>query len=171
MSCRVDLTAWNKMWDYWSDFIEEVPEAIKTALYAAAVAAQKEVLAQIDQRGVPGNTGRIKRWQEIRMGSGGHYSAVSPTFADVIQVAKSSGDWTTSADLTRYLDRGYGIRQPSGRAKRYRPRIRGNGIYVKGYQFYSWAAMKADKIALDAAETALREFDEELDDAMYGGKG
>lgn len=169
MSTRLDFAAWKKMWRYWGDFIEEVPEAIATALYAAAKAAQKEVLTQIDRQGVSGNTGRIKRWQEIRIGSGRRYSAASPTFADVIQVARSSGAWTTSADLTRYLDRGYGVRQPSGRAKRYRPRIRGNGIFVKGYQFYSLAAMKSDKIAVDAAETALREFDDELTDAIYGG--
>lgn len=169
MSSRLDLSAWNKLWDYWGDFIEEVPEAIKTALYAAAVVAQKEIQRQIDQQAVTDPHGRVKRWQEIRMGSGGHYSAVSPTFDDVVQVAKASGAWTTSADLTRYLDRGHGVRLPSGRAKRYQPRLRGNGTYVKGYQFYSWAASKSDKIALDAAEDALRKFDDELCDAMYGG--
>lgn len=169
MSSRLDLTAWNKFWDYWGDLIEEVPETIKTALYAAAVAAQKEVQAQIDRQGVTDPRGRVKRWQEIRMGSGGHYSAVSPTLDDVVQAAKSSGEWTTSADLTRYLDRGHGVRQPSGRAKRYQPRLRGNGTYVSGHQFYSWATMQADKLARDAAEDALRKFDDELTDAVYGG--
>lgn len=169
MSYQVDLTAWNKLWDYWGDLIEEVPEAVKTALYAAAVTAQREVQAQIDRQGVTDPRGRVNRWQEVRMGSGGHYSAVSPTFDDVVQVAKSSGEWTTSADLTRYLDRGHGVRLPSGRANRYQPRLRGNGTYVSGHQFYSWAAMQSDKIALDAADNALRKFDQELDDARYGG--
>lgn len=169
MAWKVDKAEWDKLWDSWADLIETVPETIRVALYAAGKAARAEVLRQIERLGVPDVHGRLQRWQEIRMGSQGRYSAVSATSADTVQVSKE--DVTTSADLTRYLEHGHGVRTPSGRADRYTPRLRGNGAYVKGYLFYSWAAMQADRLAREAADDAMRDFDDALDDAVYGGGG
>lgn len=154
---RVSTAQWDAFWLRWKFMTEKTPETVRMALYAAGKAARAEILRQIEQSGVPDVHGRLQRWQEIRMGSKGGYSAVSATAADTVQVSENA--ITTSADLTRYLEHGHGVRTPSGRAKRYTPRLRGNGAYVKGYEFYHKAAIRqADQLAREAAEEAMRDF-------------
>ena len=61
------------------------------------------------------------------VGSGGGYAAVRPS-------ATGSGPNSLNA-ITNYLENGHARRRPSGRAKRYRPRIK--VLYVNGRGFYS----------------------------------
>lgn len=73
--------------------------------------------------------GHVAGWQEKYIGSGGGYAAVRPTNS-------SSGPDSPGA-ITNYLENGHARRRPSGRAKRYRPRIK--VLYVNGRGFYSAA--------------------------------
>lgn len=166
---KVDKAQWAEFWLRWKFMTKKTPETVRMALYAAGKAARAEVLRQIGRLGVPDVHGRLQRWQEIRMGSEGGYSAVSATAADIVQVSENA--ITTSADLTRYLEHGHGVRTPSGRAKRYTPRLRGNGAYVKGHLFYSWAIVEADRLARAAAEEAMRDFIQEFARFRKGGSG
>ena len=104
----------------------------------------------------------MERWQQLRMGSGGGYIAVSPVSDEAVQVTRG-GKNTTSKDVTRYLERGHGIRPPSGRAGRYVPRVRSGRTYVPGRMFYSWAAANAEKLALKAADRAMGRIADEID--------
>ena len=81
----------------------------------------------------------------------------------------SKTEKTTARDITRYVDQGHAIRSPSGTAARYTPRIKSGRTYVPGRRFYSWARMDAQKIALEAADEAVRELCDAIDDAIYGG--
>ena len=88
------------------------------------------------------------------MGSKGGYVVVSPSPDETVQVTRS-GEKTTSRDVTRYLERGHGITTPSGRTRRYVPRISSHRTYVPGRMFYSWAKQDAGKIALEEANRAM----------------
>ena len=80
------------------------------------------------QAGVRGQIrGRINDAHGTVAGSGGGYAAVRPTNS-------SSGPDSPGA-ITNYLENGHARRRPSGRAKRYRPRIK--VLYVNGRGFYS----------------------------------
>ena len=89
--------------------------------------------------------GRIKMWQDMRIGSNNGYVAVSP----------DGGEDDAVYVITNSLDHGHGVREPSGRALRYQPRIQGNGMYVRGYQFYSATKLHTESIAIHAAEKGL----------------
>ena len=71
--------------------------------------------------------GHISGWQTKYIGSGGGYVAIRAT--DI-----SSGSNSPGA-ITNYLENGHARRRPSGRAKRYRPRIK--VLYVNGRGFYN----------------------------------
>ena len=92
--------------------------------------------------------------REMRMGSKGGYVAVSPSPDETVQVTRA-GEKTTSKDVTRYLERGHGIPTPSGRSRRYVPRIASRRTYVPGRMFYSWARQDTGKIALEEAHRAM----------------
>lgn len=138
----------------------------KSALYAAAVAAQKEVRSEIDRR-VNDSRGRVKHWQEVVMGSKGGFSKVSPSKA---QVANRRGKYTgyNAAQITGFINHGHGVRAPSGRAKRYSEskyseklvhnerakRKDFAGAYITGVvpgrMFYSWSRERAAAAGLEA---------------------
>lgn len=169
MSRRMELDrqAWDALWQYWEDFItEEWPGAKKAALFAAGQAVLPVLKSQIAKR-VDDQRGRVRRWQELRLGSRGGYAAISPRGN---LVAAGSGQ-LTDRDVTRYLEHGHRVRLPSGRSKRYDPHIRSGRLYVPGRLFYSWTKLDAGKIAVEAADKALREASDALDDALYGGAG
>jgi len=100
-------------------------------------------------------------WQDIRIGSNNGYVAVSP----------DGGEDDAVYVITNSLDHGHGVREPSGRALRYQPRIRGNGMYVRGYQFYSTTKLHAESIAIHAAEKGLTYWENAMDEALGGDWG
>lgn len=161
----IDNESWDEFWRYWEDLIEEWPHAKAEALFAAGKAVLPLLQEQISQR-VDDRRGRVRRWQEIRRGSRGGYVAVSPA-ADQVSVNKTKNRFVTSKDITRYLERGHGIRQPSGKSKRYVPKIQSGRVYVPGRMFYSWTKMDAEKAALEAAELALAQLDEDINNYFY----
>ena len=153
MNIKLDKQRWDRFWSYWE---KELPGQIKSAKRQAAQAAgeaiRDEVARQVRSR-VNDAHGRVERWQQLRMGSGGGYIAVSPVSDEAVQVTHG-GQKSSAKDVTRYLERGHGVRPPSGRAERYRP----------GRMFYSWAAAEAEKLALRAADRAMGRIADEIDD-------
>lgn len=149
-----DEKEWDSFWKNWGEAIQRIPELKREALEAMGKAVLQEVRAQIPRRGVNDRQGRVARWQEMRMGSKGGYVAVSPSPDETVQVTRS-GEKTTSKDVTRYLEKGHGIPTPSGRTRRYVPRIASRRTYVPGHLFYSWAKQDAGKIALEKASRLL----------------
>lgn len=156
-----DQSRWDRFWEYWNTVIKQVPHVKKEALESMGGAVRDKVVQQLRQR-VNDPQGRVARWQEVRTGSRGGYVAVSPTNGETVQVSRTGHD-TTSRDLTRYLERGHAVRSPSGRAKRYTPRLRAGKTYVPGRMFYSWAKVDAEKLALKAADEVLCHIADEID--------
>lgn len=162
MFVNMDTNSWEKFWKSWDAVIEKFPDAKHLALNEMGKAALKEVWKQIDQSGINDRYGRVKRWQSYRVGSGNGYVAVSPG-DDVVRVKKKNpraGEKTKAKDVTRYLKRGHKVAGPSGRNKRYRSRINEDRVFfgennlliVRGRQFYSFATLNTEKIAIQEAE-------------------
>lgn len=151
---ELDKKQWETFWKVWNRRLETLPGAKKAALYAAGQAVLPVLRQQIERR-VDDRHGRVRKWQEIRLGSKGGYVAISPV-TDELSVDQ------TARDTTRYLERGHKIRPPSGRAKRYSPRIRSGRTYVPGRMFYSWTRMDATKLAVSAAREEILAWIDEL---------
>ncbi|WP_051131526.1 hypothetical protein [Oscillibacter ruminantium] len=159
---RADLREWNDFWRRWEKLTKELPKAKQQALRMAGMAVERELLRQIDQR-IADPRGRVKKWQDLREGSGGGYVAVTASSDEVVQLTKS-GKKTTSRAVTRYLEQGHPARKPSGgRDKRYKARlvsdnlVGGNhGLIVPGRMFYSWTKLRAGDLGRDAAEKTLQ---------------
>ena len=169
MSMEFKTAGWNDFWDAWDHVIKRMPEAKHTALFEAGKAILREVQQQIVRQGVNDSFGRVQSWQEMRLGSGKGYVAVSAD-GEVARVS-NNGVQTTAKTITNALERGHAVRLPSGRDKRYKPRIRGNGRYVSGRMFYSWARMNSEQIAIHAAELGLTYWENALDEALNGDWG
>lgn len=132
---------------FYGKFIQKIP-AIKTqALYAAAKSFQEEVRTQIQEQGVRDSFGRVKRWQQVRMGSKGGYAAVYPMAEHTQKTWR--GKPVYSSQITRWLERGHGARK--SRSGFYHSGVQ----YVKGYLFYSWARSKGVAAARGAFEREL----------------
>ncbi len=145
---------WDAFWRFWEDAIQRIPDLKREALEAMGRAVLQTVQWQIHLGDVNDEKGRVVSWQEMRTGSRGGYVAVAPSPDETVQVTRS-GEKTTSRDVTRYLERGHGIPKPSGRTRRYVPRIKTGRTYVPGRLFYSWARVDAGKIALEEADRAM----------------
>lgn len=167
-----DQKQWDTFWKVWDRKLETLPGARKAALLKSGLAVEALLHKQIDARFQ--DTARkgkrftareqVKRWQEVRLGSGGGYAAMSPKNITV-RTNKTTAGSHTAAAITRYLERGHKIRSPSGRWKRYRPRenddllIGGaNGFIVPGRMFYSWTMMDASRVAVKAAREEILEW-------------
>ena len=85
MRVKLDKSRWDRFWSYWE---RELPGQIKTAkgqaVRAAGEAIRDEVAGQVRSR-VNDPRGRVERWQQLRMGSGGGYIAVSPVSDEAVQ--------------------------------------------------------------------------------------
>lgn len=88
MRVKLDKSRWDRFWSYWE---RELPGQIKTAkgqaVRAAGEAIRDEVAGQVRSR-VNDPRGRVERWQQLRMGSGGGYIAVSPVSDEAVQVTR-----------------------------------------------------------------------------------
>lgn len=160
----------------YEDLLKTIPTAKKQILYAAAVAAKRVLDEQISQR-VDDSRGRVRRWQEVSMGSRGGYSAVSPTNVQVqSQNGKSYG--YNSAQITGFLERGHAAPLPRGRSTTYRERVKTTTIrndhaktrsqyVIPGRQFYSWTRDHyAPQVALDAMYDKAEELVEDWEDLL-----
>lgn len=150
----VDLMGLDKLDEDFQKLLDEIPEARRNMHERIANAVQNEVRAQIDTSGINDSSGKIKDWQEGRVGSGGGYAAVSPV--------KGQTGANSPGAITNYLENGHRVRQPSGNAKRIR-RGRAKNAYVNGYHFYQSARNRAEAIAISEAEKYADEIAKKLE--------
>lgn len=125
-----------------NNLLVEMPEARRKLHEELAIMAKQEVDAQIISAGIQDNRGKIRGWQEDVVGSGGGYAAV--------RAAKGSTGSNSPGAITNYLEGGHRIRQPSGTARRYKPKIK--VPYVDGRHFYQNARRNVTAKAIDIAE-------------------
>lgn len=151
----IDLSGLEEFSKELNDLLDEIPEARRKLHEELAVMAKQEVDVQIVASGVYDSRGRIRKWQQEYVGSGGGYAAVRANDED-------TGDNSPGA-ITNYLESGHRIRPPSGNAKRYTPQIK--VPYVEGYHFYDNARMNAEVKAIKIAER----FADELAKKIEGG--
>lgn len=147
MELYADKKELERFLHFYGRFIKKVP-AIKTqALYAAAKSLQEEVRKQIQEQGVQDPFGRVKRWQQVYLGSKGGYAAVRPMVERTQKTWK--GKPVYSSQVTKWLERGHGARRGNGGY------YHSSVTYVKGRLFYSWAKSKGIAAARDAFEREL----------------
>ncbi len=172
--------------EFWEDLYKAFPEARRQAAETMGQALQGEVNARIAAADLAGGAKRtVQSWQELRLGSGGGYAAVSPRKGTVTSVDRGrhgsrvrqhtwKGQPVTALQVTRWLEHGHGVRKADTKgdykySKRRSQRWRAlhndstNTDYIKGRMFYSWAKMKATDLALDAAERVLERISDEVD--------
>ena len=147
---------------YWDRLLQVVPEARKEAVEAAGEAVKRSLNTQIQSANLSSGEAqsRVKSWQELRLGSGGGWAAVSPMKGTVYSWDQRAnfgararqhtwrGRAVTARQVTGWLERGHGIR-PSG--------------YVAGRQFYAYTKDDAQQIALKAADKVLSRIADEVD--------
>lgn len=153
----------------WEDLLRAFPEARRKAVETMGEAARRQLNEQIQAAQLKdGAKGTVRSWQELRLGSGGGYAALSPR-KGVARPAPGErqhtwhGSPVTQRQVTRWLEKGHGVRKPTaGSGKAWNQAGRGGRIkqrsartYVAGRQFYSWTEEKALELARKAADQAL----------------
>lgn len=132
--------------------LEKSPEVIKQAkrqvLEQAAPKLKQLVDAEI------GGTGKVRSWQEQYVGSKGGYAAVRPK-AKTYTASTSKGKRYAVGAVTSAIESGHKFPSPSGKNKRYKPRIRSGQQNVTGKHFYESAQEKAQTVAAEAAEQVI----------------
>ncbi len=167
----LDRKAIEKFNSYWEDLMEEFPEARAKAVKAMGQAVKRDLDAQIGRADLEADAkGTVRSWQELRLGSLGGYAALSAQKGkpSVGRPKSWRGQAVTIKQVTKWLERGHGVRKPAPGSSRKWNRVGRSGLntvtglrYVKGRMFYSWTKMKALEHALDAANEALEIFAEE----------
>ncbi|WP_283115566.1 hypothetical protein [Intestinimonas timonensis] len=172
---RQEIRRFNRRWE---DLMEDFPEARAVAVKTMGESARRDLDAQIGRADLESDAkGTVRSWQELRFGSRGGYAALTPQKASPVRTGKKPKSWhgqaVTVKQVTKWLERGHGVRKADTRkdyawstARKNRNRRSGlntaTGLrYVKGRMFYSWTKMKAQEHAIDAANEALEIFAEE----------
>ncbi len=150
----IDLTQFNQLDEAFQEILDKIPGRRRELHEKIADVLKEEVSIQIAQSGLKDNSGRISEWQQQYVGSGGGYAAVRAT-------DKSTGNNSPGA-ITNYLENGHKIREPSGKSKKYKPRIK--KVYVDGYHFYKNTKSRSESKAIAAAE----EYAKEITDILEG---
>lgn len=88
------------------------------------------------------DSGKIAGWQQRVVGSGGGYAAVRPT--------KNPSGANGPGAITNYLEHGHKIRPPSGKASKYRPRVK--VARVQGRFFFQRTGANIEAQAIAVAE-------------------
>lgn len=130
--------------------LEELLEIRRSVLEEAG----EEVLRAV--RGRIGGHGKVQRWQAVHLGSGGGYAAVRAV------ARMDDGHGRAAGAVTNAIESGHKVREPSGRAARYRPRRRMDRVPGK----YMYAESRGD---LEAAEArAARQIETAMERIMRG---
>lgn len=147
---------------YWDRRLEIVPETRRGAVRAAGETVKQALDGQIQRADLSGieTKGRVKSWQELRLGSGGGWAAVSArketvyyrdkraSFGARVRQHTWHGGPVTARQVTGWLERGHGT---------------GTGGYVAGRQFYACTRDDAQRIALKAADRVLCRIADEVE--------
>ena len=166
---RQEIRRFNRRWE---DLMEDFPEARAVAVKTMGESAGRDLDAQIGRADLESDAkGTVRSWQELRFGSRGGYAALTPQKASPFRAGRKPKSWhgeaVTVKQITKWLERGHGVRKPGPDSKR-KSRFGRSGMnkytgvrYVKARMFYSWTKMKALEHAIDAANEALEIFAEE----------
>ena len=111
------------------DAIRTMPDKQRELHEGAAAILKREIDAGISGS-LNDSRGRVKSWQEPRVGTRGGYAAIS-----AISGKGATGNNDSPGAITNYLENGHRIRRPNGNAKRQRP-SRARLAYVDGNHFY-----------------------------------
>lgn len=130
--------------------LEQAPEVIKTAkrkaFETAAPRLRQLVASEI------GGTGKVQRWQQAYVGSGGGYAAVRPKANTWAEDNRGRMTRYQVGAVTNAINAGHRFPSPSGKAKRYRPRVKSGRQSVPGKHFYEAAQRKVPEVAQEAAQ-------------------
>ena len=151
----VQFDGLKKLDDDLQDLFAEIPNARRELHEKIADIIKTEVNNEINTSGLKDSSEKIKNWQESVVGSYGGYAAV--------HAVKGETGANSPGAITNYLENGHTIRQPSGKSKAYRPRIK--KPYVDGYHFYKSAKNTVEAKAISEVEIYV----DEIKKKMEGG--
>lgn len=166
---RQEIRRFNRLWE---NLMENFPEARAMAVKSMGESARRDLDAQIGRADLESDAkGTVRSWQELRFGSRGGYAALTPKKASPLRAGEKPKSWhgeaVTVKQITKWLERGHGVRKPGSDSKR-KSRFGRSGVnkytgvrYVKARMFYSWTKLKALEHAIDAATEAMEIFAEE----------
>ena len=146
---RIELQGMDQLSEKLDALARDAPDMLRDLHAQVGERLLQEVRTAVGSS-VHDSSGRISRYQISVVGSRGGYTAVRPDKGDTTPAKYYRGRRVAKGALTQWLEGGHTIRKPSGRAKRYRRRIR--TTYVDGRGFYARAAAQAEKIALESVE-------------------
>lgn len=156
---NIDLSALNGLVEDFDDLLRQFPAERRSLMETVGEKIREIVVSQIDASGLNDAAGNVKRWQIVSIGSGGGYVAVRPAGEKEGVPAGKDGP----AAVTGYLNRGHRVRRPSGKAKRYRPRIR--VVQTRAFPFYEASQAPAEAAALREAQA----FVDRITERVSGG--
>lgn len=157
-----------------NEIFRKIPESRRELHERLSKMLKEEVDKAIDESGLNDSRGKIKNWQEARIGSKGGYAAIRPLKGRGLVGPNSPGA------ITNYLEYGHRVRGSKAenqerqrmkelRRKEVQGRIRGRFTRkttivldtrrrVPGYYFYTDAAFVAESKAIAEAEKFVNEF-------------
>ena len=160
---------------FWDAPYQVVPQARADAVAAKEEEIKRDLDVQIYTSEL-GETARgsVVSWQTIRLGSGGGWAAVKPVSQPKQPRTGKPHTWKgkeiSTRQVTKWLERGHGVRKPeaesgrqwarAGKRRVYLPPLQS---YVKVRQFYSFTKIKALDHALAAADKVLSRIADEVD--------
>ncbi len=153
----IELRGFKELDEALGKILDQLPEMRREFHEELAEIIKNEVDAAIVSSGVSDSNEKVRKWQVKHVGSGGGYAAVRAAGGKEGAEIGPNGPGA----ITNYLENGHKIRNPSGRSKRYRPRIR--VARVPGHYFYETEYARIEGLMLKKAEEWLNQIAKELE--------
>lgn len=117
---RQEVRRFNRLWEA---LMEDFPEARAVAVKTMGESARRDLEAQISRADLESDAkGTVRSWQELRFGSRGGYAALTPKKASPFRAGRKPKSWhgeaVTVKQITKWLERGHGVRKPGPDSKR-----------------------------------------------------
>lgn len=141
--------------------LEGSPDIIRNAKRQAFEEAAPKLKRAVDS--AIGGTGKVQRWQGQFVGSKGGFAAVRP-LAKTFTEPNGRGKRYAVGAVTNAINSGHKFPSPSGKDKRYRPRIRSGRQSVPGRKFYQQAEAQVPAIAQAAAQQVVAALKDHLEE-------
>lgn len=148
MSVRIDMQDLHQLDEELAAAMRRAPEIKREVLADLGEQLLTQVRANI------GAAGKVQRWQHAHVGEKGGYAAVHAVEREKDEYGRAVGA------VTNAIESGHKIRPPSGKAKRYVPRLK---VYrVPGKEMYG--RLSPERAAEDAAQQLERLLAESLEE-------